>query len=533
MNASTNAVANIETSLHKFEYGIRAFLYRNRWLMVCTMVMAMALYYPIARDGLENLDSFCTAEPYWADQWDFIPYWETIQGRWALRLWDAALDGMHPHFIMVLLTSAFFVLAGILLCDLLDIGNRWLRLVSVGILVCSQYVMNIQTYRYCSVAYAASFFLAILAVYCVQYLSSRGGMILAVFCLTFSLGIYQSSLGVCAAACLFVLIRKLLNPQEPITRVRRLLGRLLLMGGVSLACYLLILKITLYVYQASLASINGIDQVGIGLISQLPKGIQQAYWDFAQYFFGKDIAQNYYGLQKLNLLLLALAAVAFLVALAKRADRRACAGAVICMLLLPMAANVTDIINPTTTIALRMAGAMATVPIFCIALAANGVQIREGVLQKTVLFLLAVLVLRSNMLQSNNDIEVLKADHDQAVTIADEILGKIIDQPAYQDGAELAIIGVPASGNYASTADGYRDKANSLIGRGMFWDDVDNNRDAWIRLMEMQVGDTLPWCSAQQASEIRNSEEFQEMPCFPEKGSVMVVKDVLVVKVSE
>lgn len=501
--------------------------------MLTTTFLAMALYFPIARDGLENLDSFCTPEPYWADLWERIRYWETVQGRWALRLWDAALDGMHPHFLMVLLASAFFLLGGILLCDLLEVKNRWLRFALVGMLVCSQYVMNIQTYRYCSVAYAASFFLAILAVCCVQDLPSWRGGLLAVLCLAFSLGIYQSSLGVCAVTCLYLLVRKLLNRQCPTADVRRLFVRLFWMGGISLALYLLILKVMLSVYQSSLADINGINQVGIGLLHQIPQGIQQAYKDFVQYFLGMDIAQNYYGLKKLNVLLFLLVGVIFLYALIKRADLRACGWAVVCILLMPMAANVTDIINPTTQIALRMAGAMATVPVFCIALAAECVRIRQGVLQKVVLLLLALLILRSNMLQSNNDIEVMKADYRQAVSIANQILGQIVEEDAYQQGAELAIIGVPVSGNYGAAVYGYRDKSNPMIGRGIFWEGLSNNRDGWIRLMEQQVEETLPWCSEQHQGEIQRSEQFHQMPCFPEEGSIDVLQGVLVVKISD
>lgn len=533
MSSSTGVMAETESFLRKWERGLRSFFYQNRWLMVVTMLLALGLYYPIARDGLENLDSFCTPEPYWADLWERIPYWETVQGRWALRLWDAAFDGMHPYFLTVLLTSGFFILSAILLCDLLDVTNRWLRFASVSILVCSQYVMNIQTYRYCSVAYAASFFLAILAVCCVQYLPSWRGIVAAVICLTFSLGIYQSSLGVCAAVCLYLMIRKFLDRQCPTAEYVRLFRRLLLMGSVSLIFYLLILKVMLYVYQVSLASINGINQVGIGLLSQLPQGVQQAYEDFAQYFFGTGIAQNYYGLKNLNLVLLILTAVVFLCALVRRANWQAATGAVICMLLLPAAANVTDIINPTTQIALRMAGAMATVPVFCIAVATKGIRIREGVLQKMLVFVLAVLVLRGNILQSNNDIEVLRADRNQAVTIANQILGQISEQKAYQQGAKVAIIGVPASGNYNSTGNGYREKSNSMIGCGLFSWDQGNNRDAWIRLMELQVGDILPWCSAEQEFEIQESDQFKEMPCFPEEGSIAVLQDVLVVKVSD
>lgn len=137
---------------------LKVWLAQNALVLSVGLLLSMALYYPIVRDGLENLDSFCTAEPYWADQWEQIPYWETVQGRWGLRLCDALTAGMHPYFLTVLAVSVFYLLGTLLICDLLDIRSRYLRLVSAALVGCSQYVMNIQTYRYCSAAYAFSFF---------------------------------------------------------------------------------------------------------------------------------------------------------------------------------------------------------------------------------------------------------------------------------------------------------------------------------------------------------------------------------------
>ena len=113
---------NVSAVLESWEGGIqqsnrtlRAWLNRNKWVLGGALLLAMGLYYPIFQLGLENIDSFCTAEPYWADLWEKIPYWETTQGRWALRWNDALLDGMHPYFLTVLLASVFFLLGAVLL----------------------------------------------------------------------------------------------------------------------------------------------------------------------------------------------------------------------------------------------------------------------------------------------------------------------------------------------------------------------------------------------------------------------------------
>lgn len=501
-------------------------LIRNRWIVVGSLVLAMALYFPIVQYGLENLDSFCTAEPYWADRWELIPYWETVQGRWALQWNDVFSDGMHPYFITVLFTSSFFLLASLVLCDLLAVYNVWVRFVCASLLLCSQYAMNIQSYRYCSTAYAMSFFLAVWAV----YWADRGTVaatLLGSVCLAVSLGQYQSSLGVAAVVCLFLLMKTLLQQDKYDGKFHTLLVHFLGMGGIGVAVYLVVLKLLLKVHHVSLAPINGINQVGVGLLSQLPQGIAQAYRDFFQYFFGRQIAQNYYTIRPLyGLLLLCVAACLFYAMIQWRKSRIIWVGIIFCILLVPAAANITDIINPTTRIVLRMAGGMATIPLFCVVWLVQGIRLRFDGLQKAGTMVLALLLLRGYMLQSNNDIQVLLADKTQSLTLGREIYAQLTETEEFLQGAPVIIQGCPAV-----VPSEYRDRANPLFQNGVFWSDGSNNRDTWVRLMGQELGMNISWCDFERQVQITTSDAFQAMPGFPQKGSIQVIDGVVVVKV--
>lgn len=526
MNAGA-ILESLEGGIQQGNRTLQAWLNRNKWVLGGVLLLAMGLYYPIFQQGLENLDSFCTAEPYWADLWEKIPYWETTQGRWALRLSDAISDGMHPYFLTVLLASVFFLLGAVLLCDLLEVRSVWIRFAASSLLVCSQYVMNIQTYRYCSTAYAVSFFLAIWAVWLARR-TSKVGVPAGIVCLMISLALYQCSLGVAAVVCLFVLYKTMLQQGAFDSQCRRLLGRLLLMGGVGSLLYLVVLQVLLKVYHVSLADINGIDQVGVGVLAQLPQGIVQAYRDFVQYFLGRDISQNYYSIRPVHAVLLMGAGLVWLYQLIRhRKNPTFLVGSFLCMLAVPVAANVTDIINPNTQILLRMAGGMAVVPLFCLALLIQGIQFRRGELQKVGTLLLALVLLRGYMLQSNNDIQVLAADKTQAITLGNAIVAKLADQKEYQQGMPVAILGRPQVAESE-----YRNRSNTQIRYGIFWPDAENNWDAWKRLMDQELGAQLSWCSYEQAEALWDNEAFRAMPGFPKEGSIAEIEDVLVVKVA-
>ena len=521
---------NVQSRVQQQGGAVLRWFHQNRWLLMVTMFAAAVLYYPVYAYGLENLDSLCTPEPYKADLWDRIPYWETQQGRWALRLFDGLTDGVHAAVPAAFATAFFFAWAGVLLCDLLQIRHFALRTASVLLLVCSQYVQNLQSYRYCKAAYAFSFLLAVLAVVAVVKLPGIRGILLGAVSLMFAVALYQSSLGVGAALCVLVLIRRLLQPGEPLQESLLCLGRMLLMGILAMAGYLVVLNVLLAVYQVSLSEINGISQVGVQSLQQIPLGIRQAYQDFYEYFAGRTIAQNYFKIRPAYGLLFALTAAGGVWAVWKN---RACRAANICVVillaLLPLAANITDVINPNSQILLRMAGGMALIPIFCLALA--GMLPGRSVAYSAVV-LAALFLLRGYILQSNNDIIVQKEDKLQALSIAEQIADDVLDHEEYQNGMPVVILGRPSDSTYGLPAAQNRDKANPLIQWGIFWLDTQQNMDTWARLFQENLGLTMRWCDYETAKEIHGSSAYQEMPLYPNPGSVAVLDETLVVKVS-
>ncbi len=144
--------------------------------------------------------------------------------------------------------------------------------------------------------------------------------------------------------------------------------RMVLMGGSGAALYMLILKLFLRLYDVGLSGINGINTVGMETLRNLPLGLKNTYFDFYAYFFTHGIAQK--PLWADRGLPAAVCAGGtgrggrWLVVLH---DRKAAAAAVVLVALLPAAANVTDVINTGATVALRMAGSLAIVVPFAIA----------------------------------------------------------------------------------------------------------------------------------------------------------------------
>ena len=132
--------------------------------LVVALLVGCGVHYTIYANQLGNFDAVHIGALYTADGWPEHLYWETQQGRWALRLVDMLRGGINQPALSALLMLFLYALAGVLLTDLFAVRSRVAKYLIPLTLVCAPYVAEVETYHYCSVSYALSFLLAVLAV---------------------------------------------------------------------------------------------------------------------------------------------------------------------------------------------------------------------------------------------------------------------------------------------------------------------------------------------------------------------------------
>lgn len=503
--------------------------YQNRWIFLTTLLVAVGVHYVIYANHLHNPDSLHIGSLYIADQWDFNPTWETEQGRWGLRLIDMMRGGINQAPLSAFLMLFFYSAAGLLLTRVFVIRSRILRAVIPLLIVCAPYVAEIETYHYCSAAYSLSFLLSISAVAFVTCSSGAWGWIPGAVCLLFALSMYQASLGVAAGLCVMVLVLEALQKRPWIF----LLQRLLLMGITGSVGYYAVLKILLKLYDTSLfAPYSG------GLLAILqgaPQGIANAYQDFVAYFTQNNtIAQNYYGQRLAYGMLIVLTIIALARGLIYLRQKASVAVTILLLLLLPAAVNITDVINANTHVVLRMAGALILVVPFCLVLLEKSSADREKPARWIVIAggLCCVVLLRGYIVQINNDAMVMLAEKNKIVNLADRICLQLEQNVDYQAGAEVCILGEAQRGWYKDVSP-LSEKASSLVQDGLFSFDPTFNARGWHSLYWEELGINMNWCSDERTRELCATEEFQNMPAYPQEGSIQTIDGVVVVKVAE
>lgn len=571
---------------------VRLWFTRNAKLLVVCFAVGMVCHAQMYLNGLSNPDavvSLSNPNGYGS----FIPHaWDMSLGRWGLLFAAYAKFGLCSSILTSAITIVLFTLGIVALIDKLGIRNACLRYASSVLFIASPFVSCCITYYYCSNSYALSFLCAVLAACLIGRVGSVGkpvALVGAVALLAFSLGCYQASLGVFCVAVLLVMIRALMGDgSEPLASLacdaRGAEGRLscreesrgvevqspcceegcsasssfsakqlaVFFGVAVVVCaagavlYYALTELSLFVLGIGLSSYGGASSVGAGsILGSLTSSIPSAYVAFSDGLFGHNIFGNHFGWVYVAAVGLIVAAVAFARLVAINGVKRlgSSAMALLCVVLIPFAANVILVIVPSYgyPTPLMLGGFMASflllpllVQLLLDSSERGNARLRVPAKAMSVGCCCLVAVgAWSYVLQSNADAEVMQTCQNQTASLATRIAGALDANPDVQAGAKVLIAGKPEAGNYPNTSDSCV-HASSYAKWGMVWDNhYQNNMRSWDVIMKQFAGQSFNYCSFDECAKVIRSSEFANMSLYPADDSVVTIDGVVVVKISD
>lgn len=570
---------------------VKNWFVRNVKLLVVCFAVGMICHAQMYLNGLSNPDavvSLSNPNGYGS----FTPHaWDMSLGRWGLLFAAYAKFGLCSPILTSAITIALFTLGIVVLIDKLGIRNACLRYASSILFIVSPFVSCCITYYYCSNSYALSFLCAVLAACLIGRVGSVGkpvALVGAVVLLAFSLGCHQASLGVFCVAVLLVMIRALMGDgSEPLASLAcdargdegRLSCReesrgceaqspcceegcsgdsfsakqLAVFFGVAVAVcaagavlYYALTELSLFVLGIGLSAYGGASSVGAGsILGSLASSVPSAYVAFSDGLFGHGIFGNHFGWVYVAAVGLIVAAVAFVCLVVTNGAKRlgASAVALICVALIPFAANVILVIVPSYgyPTPLMLGGFMTSfllLPLLVQLLLDSPERrnARPRVPAKAMSVGCCCLIAAgawSYALQSNADAEVMQTCQNQTASLATRIAGALDANPDVQAGAKVLIAGKPEAGNYPNTSDSYA-HASSYAKWGMVWDNhYQNNMRSWDVIMKQFAGQSFNYCSFDECAKVIRSCEFASMSLYPANDSVATIDGVVVVKISD
>jgi hypothetical protein len=531
---------------------VKLWFTRNAKLLVVCFAVGMICHAQMYLNGLSNPDavvSLSNPNGYGS----FIPHaWDISLGRWGLLFAACAKFGLCSPILTSAITIALFTLGIVALIDKLGIRNACLRYASSVLFIASPFVSCCITYYYCSNSYALSFLCAVLAACLIGRVGAVGkpvALVGAVALLAFSLGCYQASLGVFCVAVLLVMVRSLMGGSADPFRAKQLavfFGVAVVVCAAGAVLHYALTEFSLFVLGISLSTYGGASSVGVGsILGSLTSSVPSAYVAFFDGFFSHGISGNHFGWVYVAAVGMIIAAVAFVRLATINGVKRlgASAMALLCVVLIPFAANVILVIVPSYgyPTLLMLGGFMASfllLPLLVQLLldSPDRGNVRLRMPAKAMFVGCCCLIAVgawSYALQSNADAEVMQACQNQAASLATRIAGVLDANPDVQAGAKVLIAGKPEAGNFPNTSDSYV-HASSYAKWGMVWDNhYQNNMRSWDVIMKQFAGQSFNYCSFDECAKVIRSSEFANMSLYPANDSVATIDGVVVVKISD
>ncbi|MDO4388196.1 MAG: glucosyltransferase domain-containing protein [Eubacteriales bacterium] len=514
------------------------------YILLAGMIAHFALY----SNWLTNPDGMAVFGEYYANGW------EISLGRFMLPVLDRIRDGMNAPILNVVFGMALFAMAAVIINEVLQIKNAFLRYAAAICVVSAPLIANLASYYFMFLEYGISMLAVVYSVYFLMKVKGWYAIPVSSVLLMISLGLYQSSLGVAAGLCAMVLILKLFDKAEKWSDIGKQFLRFMIYGIIGVGLYYGILKIVLNVKDIAIADYAGIGSFGISaFVGNFAQGIRQAYVDFAAYFYGDTIMSNAYYVKEAYWILSILSAAAMAVHLifnGKKVGRSLMAMALLAVL--PIVCNCTVLIAANTTIILRTAWGMLMVVPFMgkliwdagELLAKKARRIPFGKILKGVAGAACCILVVGNAAIDNMDALIMKTEEQKYTQLSNRICMDVEKNSYYQAGNRVAIIGVPVFGNYPTNVmtdhSGYvpgyvsvYKKTNYYAQWGLLWNTPNMVYAGWKNIFTFQLGMNLNWCDEWEFNGIIETPEFSAMPNYPEEGSTAVINDVLVIKVSD
>ena len=224
----------------------------------------------------------------WLPNWDSLVFRHDPQnmlslGRWFLLVASAPSSFYDLPWLAGLMTLLFYSLGAVYICKMFSVQKKMTAGIIGAAVVSFPNVTSVLMYNYVADAYALSFFLACIAAYLMS--REKPGYITAAILIALSVGIYQAYLTVTIMLLLCCLIRDVFRKDMTGKALLIKSVRLLLTGALGLALYYGILVLSLKISGVTLVDYQGLNDAAALSGIDIWKSLYVVKETFFSYFF--------------------------------------------------------------------------------------------------------------------------------------------------------------------------------------------------------------------------------------------------------
>ena len=454
-------------------------------------------------------------------------------GRWGLGFLDVIFPNISMPWIYGVCTVLFIAIAISLIIDLFSIRSKPLQVLLAGAIMVFPSLIGVFGYMFTSSCYGVSFLLAVLSVWlvCRPY---RWSVIPALVCLIGSVSIYQSYISVSACLLVLVLIRKLLLGEAPLTVLKKGIGHVLFLVA-GLGIYYLATQVILKVLHISFNDYAS-NNISFSLTSLLP-GIRLAYTCFGEFFtknLHRLVPTEFSAVIHCILIAATLVLLLLNIGIQKSCRLPRCLLLSVLLGILPLAINCMYMITSEESIHTLVLYSFVALYILAAIVADLFLEdVKSGKVAEllrrlavdSIALALSILVI-INVYAANTAYLTLHLRYENAYSFYTSLIAQIRQIPEFRENTKIAVVGYWQSPDFFMENMEFTDE---LVGvKGFLPSDYSANY-----FMEYYIGFPAQFAAPEETEAIRQTEEFRDMPVYPYYGSIDIIQNSIVVKLSE
>ena len=506
---------------------------RHKKSILCFLALlgfSIFTYSVLMVNGLVN-----NYDGMWEGNFHIAGNWELSIGRWFWYYLSKLRFGIATDPAVSIISLFIFVLGIMVAAKLFEVQDSLVVIAAGAAFICTPLVCIDLSYRYMSPTFATAFLLAVLAVFVsINIKKSWVAVLVGALLMALSLGSYQAYIGVACVISLAYFIKQLMTDDTVVDCIKKLIRPVLaiVIGGVL---YIILLKLHLAIRHVEMSDYMGASDYSVlSVIKNFPRAFGDTYelfWFSLNGVLGKASKLTKFKIEAV--VMAAYLAVFFLLLIKKNGKNvlKIVCGAVT-LLLLPPAAYSVFFITCGVPVSLQMtAGYFMVVPALLMAmpLSFDGEK-----LTKAVSWGLCAIVLVSaygGFYQVQTDQSAMLEGTVSTVSVTEAALNRADSLGYLNTDYRYCILGVPA-GSKLYHLDDAAYNSNQYAVVGIWWAGY-NGEKSWQGIVNDRMELNLSFVDETSYNTICASSEAKAMPAFPEEGSVILLGDVVVIKISE
>ena len=495
----------------------------NQIIFIITIIISGFSHYYLFTNQIMNGD-------YLGDsQYD---YSQVIIGRFMPQLFPR----LAPP-VLFLITVVLFAIAVYLVVDMFKIESYISIILVATIMSAFPALAYSMVYVIAIERYMMALTFSIMAIW-INLKNIKFSFVLGAIFLAAALGEYQSYLGVSIVLSIIYLLYMLLEDielKDVLKKAYKFMGT----GILGVAFYFVILKIFLFVEKTQLSNYKGANEVGKIKLNQIPFLLKKVIYHFYQFFTGK----NYFSVgiaETIYWIVLAIVICLVLVFVFKRdLWRGVIAVFLVCML--PIGVNIIDIAVPQTEINAMQIYQLCLLILLPVLLLE---KIKNHLTGKWIK-IVSILILTTAGILAFKYFEYTSVYYhravyysDQTVNLVNRVWARIEQEEAYAKNKNIPMLFlVDMKPLYEKDGKILREYIKCDVGyydRFINFNNLDSvlgsNKIAGIIWNKLGIG-ILP-ATYEQMEKVINNEEYFKMGVWPEKSSIRVIDNVMVINMA-